>query len=541
MEVVRKLPIGIQSFEKLRKSSYLYVDKTQYIHDLIQSGGTYFLSRPRRFGKSLLVSTMEAYFQGKKELFEGLAIEHLENERGNEAWTSYPVIKFSLSGGDYHAPDGLAEVLDRKLDSYERKYGIEKANYDLPNRFGYLIEQLYRKTGRNVVVLVDEYDKPLLETISDPKQEERNRQLYKGFFSILKDEDQYLQFVFFTGVTKFSKISVFSDLNQLKDISLSDEFSGICGITEEEMEKTFSPEIDRLAARMNISHSKCIKKLADMYDGYCFSPEGVDVYNPFSLLNAFQDQRLRRYWYETGTPTFLVKKLMASDFTPERLTGGVEIDEQSLMNYRADDTDPIPLFYQTGYLTICGYDDEFQIYSLQFPNQEVKYGFLNSLVPYVLGKNDAENPAILRSMVQDLRNGNLTFFLRRMESLFASIPYIEGKALDYEQIWRNQMFLILTLLGQNVTCEVHSALGRADCVIQTNEYIYVMEFKIDRSASEALEQIRKNEYAKQYLMKPQQVITAGVRFSSKKKNIVEWVIGNACGQPKQKCCQEEYS
>lgn len=391
----RKLPVGIQSFEDIRANHYIYVDKTAYIWKLTQMGKSFFLSRPRRFGKSLLISTMESYFLGKKELFTGLDIARMEQKNEQNAWQQYPVIHFSLSGGNYYTENGLEDRLEDTIRKCALRYQLtgEYRIYGktLPVRFINLIEQLYAKTGRQVVVLVDEYDKPLLETISDSKQEEKNRRLYKAFFSVLKDEDSYLKFVFFTGVTKFSKISIFSDLNQLKDISLNDDFSGICGITEAELEKIFSPEIDALSLHMKIGHKECVEKLADMYDGYRFSPDGIGVYNPFSLLNAFQDQRLRHYWYETGTPTFLVKKLLSSDFTLEHLTDGVEIDEQSLMDYRADDTDPIPLFYQTGYLTIYDYDEDFQIYSLRFPNQEVKYGFLNSLIPDILGKKDADN------------------------------------------------------------------------------------------------------------------------------------------------------
>lgn len=493
-------------------------------------GKSFFLSRPRRFGKSLLISTLEAYFSGRKELFHDLFIEKMENKREEGAWTQFPVLLFSLSGGDYQRSDGLEQTLRLTLSRAEEKYNLSRGKYvnpeelDISNRFRYLVEQLYNKFGQKVVVLVDEYDKPLLETISDSVQEEKNRQLYKAFFSILKDEDQYLKFVFFTGVTKFSKASVFSDLNQLKDISLNDDFSGICGITEEELEKNFIPEIRAMAVKMKISPDDCVQKLTDMYDGYHFSPDGVGVFNPFSLLNAFQDKRFRRYWYETGTPTFLVKKLLVSDFTAEKLVDGVETDEQSLVDYRADDPDPVPLFYQTGYLTICGYDDEFQIYSLCFPNSEVKYGFLNSLLPYVLGRQDAENPTLSKKMVQDLREGNLDFFLRRMEALFAGIPYIEGNSPDYEQVWRNQIYLVLTLLGQNVKCEVHSALGRADCIIETEAYVYILEFKMDKPASEALEQIRIKGYANAYLTDTRKVLSAGISFSSETKNIAEWTV-----------------
>lgn len=519
----RRLPVGIQSFEDIRKNHYVYVDKTTYIWNLIQAGKVYFLSRPRRFGKSLLISTMEAYFLGEKELFEGLAIEELEDKRGEDAWTEYPVIRFSLSGGEYTREGGLAATLNQVLSKFETKYGVDPSGYDLPNRFRRLIETASERTGRQVVILVDEYDKPLLETmIVDEVQEERNRQLYKGFFSVLKDEDSYLKFVFFTGVTKFSKISVFSDLNQLEDISMTEDYSEICGITQSELLDYFGPETDALSQKLHISRATCLQKLADMYDGYHFAPESEGVYNPFSLLYAFKQRKLSRYWYATGTPTFLIHKLRESAFLPEQFANGVEADEMSLSDYQADDPDPIPLFYQTGYLTICGYDPEFQICKLKFPNNEVKYGFLNSLSKTVLGYKDAESPVTARKLVLAFQRGDIEAVMEILESLFAAIPYVEGKAPDYEQEWRNEVFLIFMLTGQHVACEVHSAVGRADCVVKTDRYIYIFEFKLDKTAEEALQQIEEKGYALPYKSDPRKTIEIGVNFSTEKRNIENW-------------------
>lgn len=526
MAKIRKLPVGVQSFEKIRNGNYIYIDKTDYIWNLVQTGTVYFLSRPRRFGKSLLISTMEAYFAGRKELFDGLAIKEREDSKGEEAWQAYPIVKFSLSGGDYHSSDGLARTLETSLAQCESRYGIEKIENDLPNRFRVLIEKLYVKTGRPVVVLVDEYDKPLLETmIVNKEQEEKNRRLYKGFFSVLKDEDQYLKFVFFTGVTKFSKVSIFSDLNQLNDISMMDEVSGMCGISEAELLGVFGPEISAMARAQEMTEEECIAKLRQMYDGYHFSKKGIGVYNPFSLLNAFMKKDFGSYWFETGTPTFLINKLRDSDFTPEQFTDGVEATELMLMDYRADNPDPIPLFYQSGYLTISGFDREFRIYSLKFPNAEVKYGFLQSLAPYVLGEKDAERPLSARKMVLDLRNGRLDSFMTRLAALFAGIPYPERKGKNYEGEWRDQVFLIFTLLGQNVKCEVHSAAGRADCIVETDGYVYIFEFKLDKSADEALDQIEAKGYAAPYQADRRKVFKIGVNFSAEKRNIGEWKIG----------------
>ena len=379
---MRKLPIGIQSFEELRKEGYIYIDKTKYIWNLVQTGKYYFLSRPRRFGKSLLISTIEAYFEGKKELFQGLEIEMLESE-SDAPWTPYPVLHLSLSGGEFIDRGALVSVLDDELSATAEKYGIDPdkiAGETLSIRFKKLIRSLKNTTGKPVVVLVDEYDKPLLSAaFVDEEQEERNRETLKPFFSSLKDVDSYLKFVFFTGVTKFSKVSIFSDLNQLEDISLTSDYSCMCGITQEELEGALQPELKTMADKNHLEYHACLTRLARMYDGYHFAYCSERVYNPFSLFNALKQRAFANYWFETGTPTFLVRKLEKSAYRAEDFMNGVEIDSQRLMNYQADDPDPIPVFYQAGYLTICGWDPEFGTVKLTFPNDEVKYSFLKSL------------------------------------------------------------------------------------------------------------------------------------------------------------------
>lgn len=523
MKPVRKLPVGVQTFKKLREDNNLYVDKTEYVWRLVETGTTYFLSRPRRFGKSVLTTTLESYFMGEKELFKGLWIEEHENSRGENAWLEYPVIAFYLSGGEYQEPEGLKHTLERVLDTTEKKYGIVPGNYDLSNRFRDLIERLYEKTGRQVAVLVDEYDKPLLATmLTNSEQEEKNRALYKGFFSVLKDEDRYLKFVFFTGVTKFTKVSVFSDLNQLRDISMTDAYSGLCGISEAELLANFEPEIAALAEEQELTHKKCLAELRRTYDGYHFSKNGIGVYNPYSLLNAFLDRDFGRYWYETGTPDILIRKLKESSLSIERITEGVEATEDTLKDYRVENKDPIPLFYQTGYLTIFGYNKRFRRYSLRFPNDEVKYGFLNSLVPEILGDPPEENPLTLDNMILDLESGNAESFMRRLISLFASIPYPAGTVPKYEHEWGSQIFLILQLMGAYADCEVHSAGGRADCVVKTPDYIYIMEFKVSGTAEEALSQIDERGYADPYAADHRKLYKIGVAFSEEKRNIVSW-------------------
>ncbi|MCC6093733.1 MAG: ATP-binding protein [Eubacterium sp.] len=529
MTEIRKLPIGIQSFEKLRDDNYLYVDKTKYIWDLVNQGGVYFLSRPRRFGKSLLLTTMEAYFRGRKNLFKGLYIEKKENEKAVDAWQEHPVIKFSLAGGEYLSPDGLYSKLDSILKNTSQEYGI---SYDeqilgttLSVRFSNLLALLCKKTGRRVVVLVDEYDKPLLETmIKNPDQEEKNRELYKGFFAVLKDQDEFLEFVFFTGVTKFTKVSIFSDLNQLTDISLDSKYACICGITEEELLGGFGPEIGRLARKNKETQEECQRHLEKMYDGYHFASDSPGVYNPFSLLNALRAERYGRYWFSTGTPTMLIEKLETSSINPEDLDRGVEATEQMIEDYRAENPDPIPLFYQSGYLTIKHYDDRFATFILGYPNEEVKYGFLNSLIPAVLGYRDEEHPLTMRNMVLDLETGDADSFLTRLKSLFAGIPYPATESLKYEESWRNQIYLILTLLGAFTSCEVQTSEGRCDCVAETSDYIYIFEFKMDKSADEALAQIDDRGYGIRYEADGRKLMKIGVAFSSEERTVTGWKI-----------------
>lgn len=521
--MARLLPVGKQNFKNIRENGYVYVDKTRYVWELASTGLSYFLSRPRRFGKSLFVSTLESYFSGDKELFKGLYIEDKENARGEEAWAKYPIITFSLSGGQYNTEEGLGIKLGQALDVVEEKYGLKYYDADLSGRFENIIRKLYEKTGRQVVVLVDEYDKPLLSTMtSNPLQEEKNRQLFKGFFSVLKDMDGYLKFVMFTGVTKFSKVSVFSDLNQLKDISMDKRYSGICGITEDELTEVFQPEIRSLAAEQKMSYEQCMEELAKMYDGYHFSVGGVGVYNPFSILNAFDERNFGSYWFETGTPDFLIKKLESSRLPLNQLTDGVSATESALMNYRGDDPDPVPLFYQSGYLTICGYDSRFRNYRLRFPNEEVKYGFLESLAKSVLGDGPQNNPLALDQLILDLESGNLDSFMYRLTALFASIPYPEGKTPPYEGEWSRQIYLILSLMGAYVQCEVHMATGRADCVVQTSDYIYVFEFKLDTSVEDAMSQINDRGYTIPYLADSRKLYKVAVVFSTEKRNISTW-------------------
>lgn len=525
--MIRKLPIDTQTFEIIRKENYVYVDKTSYIQKLLDKGRIFFLSRPRRFGKSLFVSTLESYFLGRKELFNGLDIESYENTKGKDAWQEYPVIPFYLSGGNFNIEGGLSSTLASIMDQCISNYGLREnpglQSDDLSVRFRTLIQSLSDKTSKPVVVLVDEYDNPLLKA-ENKSQEDANRDFYKNFFGVLKDQDQYLKFVFFTGVTKFSKVSIFSDLNQLKDISMLDQFSGICGFTEREIEQNFMPEIQAMSDNQGISETECLGKLREMYDGYHFSRRSEGVYNPYSLLNALSDQIFDNYWFESATPSFLMTRLNNKKFAVQDFENGIEADESELKDYRTDNTNPVPLFYQSGYLTIKNYDPEFGTFELGFPNREVKYSFLRSLIPYVYGEQDSDKSFSAKNMVTSLRKGDTDALYDQLYSLFASSPYMTTDATKYEEVWRNQIYLVFEILGEYVICEQHTARGRSDCVVETQDYIYLFEFKVDKSADAALKQIDDKDYAGRYKASGKHIIKIGVDFSSSQRNIDEWKV-----------------
>lgn len=516
----RKLPIGMQDFEKIRRGGYVYVDKTEYVFNLAQSGMPYFLSRPRRFGKSLFLSTLRAYFEGKKELFEGLKIEELEEETPNP-WQEYPVFYFDFNKKNFKEKTAFEEVLESHLDDWEEIYGDEYSDKPLEERFQRLIVKAVKMTGRNAVVLVDEYDKALLEA-SDAEHIEHNKAVFKGFFSTLKSYDRYLKFVFITGVTKFSKVSIFSDLNQLNDISLDREYSGMCGITEEEIRECFEPEIEAFGKANGETYDETIKGLKRMYDGYHFSKDSKGVYNPFSLLNAFAKKEYGMYWFSTGTPTFLIDKIKASGFDPKEITEGeLYVDENTLTDYRYDSIDPIPLFYQTGYLTIRDYNKKYRSYSLGYPNDEVRYGFLKSLAPVMLRNEDSSNPLDIRAFGMDIDSGATDSLRDRFTALFARLPYPNDERV-IEQNFQNVIYIVFMLLGQYVVTELHSSKGRADCIVETDDYVYIFEFKRDKSADEALQQIEDKGYAKSYVADTRALIKVGVNFNSKEGSIDEW-------------------
>ncbi len=518
---IRKLPIGVQSFEILRENDYLYVDKTEFIYRLASEGRQYFLSRPRRFGKSLLLSTMRAYFEGRKDLFTGLKISQLEKD-----WIKYPVFYFDFNGNKYEFSADLATVLDLHLSKWEEIYGKNPdiAKENLPSRFNALLEAAHKKTGLGVVVLVDEYDKSLLE--SEGEALEENRKLFKGFFGNLKSCDEHLQFTFITGVTKFSKVSIFSDLNQLRDISLLKDYSSICGITQTELEENFEIEIKGMAREKNLSYENCLAKLRKMYDGYHFYENTEGLYNPFSLINALAAKDFKTYWFSTGTPTFLLKKLKQCDFDAREFsTDELSATQLTLQDYRDDNPNPIPLFYQTGYLTIKDYDERIQEYYLGYPNDEVRYSFLECLVPYFTQSTKDSSSLSIGKFYKDVQNGDIDSFMNRFKSLFARLPY-SSKSDDtvIEQNFQNIIYIVFILMGQFVGVEQHYSQGRVDCVLQADNFIYLFEFKRDKSADEALQQIEEKNYHAPFVSDKRKLFKIGVNFDSKEKNIAEWKV-----------------
>lgn len=509
-------PIGIQNFEKLREGGYVYIDKTAKIYSLVSNGGYYFLSRPRRFGKSLLVSTMESYFEGRKDLFGGLAMESLEKE-----WLEYPVLHLDLSGVSYDSKEVLSEVLNRKLSGWEHQYGVS-AMSDIPGlRFQDVIDAAYAKTGRQVVILIDEYDKPIIDNLDRPSVQEYNRSVLQGFYSVLEAKDGCIRFGFLTGVTKIGKLSVFSGLNNLRDISLLPQYSDICGISGKDLHKYFEESVKSIAESNSMTEEQCYTKLAEMYDGYHFSKNSEGVYNPFSLLNSLQDMEFNGYWFETGTPTLLVKVMQRTSFDITKLSEE-EADSTLLSTVNTVFENPIPLFFQSGYLTITGYDEEFGLYRLGFPNQEVKEGFLNFIFQYYVPGEQTSGITLVSKIARALRTGNPEDMMRLLEGLFARANYqIQG---DAEKDFQYAMYIIFELLGEHAETEKQTSNGRIDILVQTDKYVYIIEIKTDATADEALRQIDEKGYAKPFASDDRRIFRVGVSFSTANRRIGDWKV-----------------
>ena len=527
----RKLPIGIQSFQNLRKNGFIYVDKTQYIAQLL-NGRVYFLSRPRRFGKSLFLSALAAYFRGQKELFKGLYLEKTEEELARqekrEAWQQYPILYLDFNASNYKETDSLAINLNNHLTAWEKLYGTEPSEQDYSTRFIGIIRRAHAQTGKQVVILIDEYDKALLDTLDDEQLNTQYRDVLGAFFSVIKTCDEHLRFSFLTGVTKFSKVSVFSGLNNLRDISQLSDFAAICGITERELQTNFAPELETLGKELDQTHEALLATLKQRYDGYLFARRGDNVYNPFSLLNALAAKELADYWYATGTPDFLVKYLKEAHYFIPDLEGGVRLDDYGLDKHRADAHDPIPILFQTGYLTIKEYIAGRNYYRLGYPNDEVRYGFLNNLKSSFLPLDRGLGISIFK-FLDDVDAQDVDAFMERLQTVFANLPYdttareeIKFRERDYQIV----VYLIFALLGQYTETEVVGTTGRADCVVITATTVYLFELKLwsAGTAEEALQQIIEKDYAAKYASSGKEIILIGASFDEEKRNIKEWVV-----------------
>ena len=510
-------PIGIQNFEKIRNEGYYYVDKTALIYRLVKTGSYYFLSRPRRFGKSLLISTLEAYFLGKKELFEGLAMAQLEKN-----WIRRPVLHLDLNIGKYDAPDSLDKILEEALSKWEITYGTGVGETTLALRFKGIVERASQQSGQRVAILVDEYDKPLLQAIGNKELQSAYRNTLKPFYGVLKTMDGYIQFAMLTGVTKFGKVSVFSDLNNLIDISMDARYVALCGITGKEIQDNFEEDLHELAEAQKMTYEEAKAELKACYDGYHFTHNSIGIYNPFSLLNAFKRKEFGNYWFETGTPTYLVRLLQKHHYDLERMAHE-ETDIQVLNSIDSESTNPIPVIYQSGYLTIKGYDERFGIYYLGFPNREVEEGFMRFLLPYYTTVTKVESPFEILKFTREVESGDYDSFFRRLQSFFADTPY--EMIRDLELHYQNVLFIVFKLVGFYVKVEYHTSEGRVDLVLQTDRFIYVMEFKLNGTAEEALRQINEKQYARPFETDGRKLFKVGVNFSKKSRNIEKWIVG----------------
>ena len=511
-----KYPIGIQDFEKIRREGYVYVDKTPQMWKMVSEGSYYFLSRPRRFGKSLMVSTLESFFSGKRELFKGLYVDTVEWD-----WQQYPILHLDLNVKKYEAKEDLDKVLNRHLELWEQAYDSPYGDRDLEERFLQVVRLAYEKTSRQVVILVDEYDKPLLQAINNDELQTEYRSTLKPFYGVLKTCDRYIKFAFLTGVTKFGKVSVFSDLNNLEDLTMLPQYNEVCGISEDELYQYFDESIDELASKNHITKEACYERLRHNFDGYHFNVDTIGIYNPFSLLNTLKNQTFRDYWFETGTPTFLVYQLQKTNYPLEMLTRE-ELFEDMLNSIDVMDDNPLPLLYQSGYLTIKGYDETFKTYRLGFPNREVEEGFVKFLVPFY-SPNKQEKPQMyIANFVKDVQTGNAEGFMQRVERFFDGGDYqVAGKA---ELYFQNTLWALFKLLGLYVDVERHTTDGRMDILVQTKDYVYILELKIDQSADAALQQIEDKQYAKPFEGDGRTIYKIGVNFSSESRRMTEWKL-----------------
>ena len=521
--MARKLyPIGIQTFEEIRKNDFFYIDKTEYVYRMTHTNGKYFfLSRPRRFGKSLLVSTFLSYFEGKKELFEGLAIEKLEKE-----WTEYPVLHFDMSLGKHMEKEQLNRYLIYILENNERKFGIKCDSPDPNVRLANLMKSIYEQTGKKLVVLIDEYDAPLLDVAHEEENLDALRNVMRNFYSPLKAADPMLRFVFMTGITKFSQLSIFSELNNIKNVSMDEPYAGICGITKEELLTQMSEDIDELAGKLKLTREETIQELKDHYDGYHFCWPSPDVFNPFSLLNCFADGKMNAYWFGSGTPTYLINMMRKYDFLPTDLGEVVEVAQKDFDAPTETLNNIIPLLYQSGYLTIKGYEKLTKLYQLALPNREIGVGLYGSLLPYYLTDESVKGNTTIAKMSLLIRQNRMEEGLQLLADFLKTVPYCDNT--HYEGHWQQVLFIMFALLTDyDIHVEHHTEKGRIDLTLETKTAVYVMELKINKSVEEALAQIEAKHYADAFKLKGKPVVKVGLNFGLKDGvNTLEWKTVN---------------
>ena len=518
MEDLQRLyPIGIQTFSKIREGNYLYVDKTEYVYRMTHSASSYmFLSRPRRFGKSLLTSTLHSYFSGRKELFHGLAMEKLEKE-----WTEYPVLHFDMSTAKHADSEQLLQELNLKLYGYEQIYGRLEEEVNPNQRLMGLIKRAYEQTGKKVVVLIDEYDAPLLDVVHERENLDVLRNIMRNFYSPLKACDPYLRYVFLTGITKFSQLSIFSELNNIKNISMDEPYAVICGISEDEIRLQMKDDLEGLAKKLEITPEEALMKLKENYDGYHFTSPSPDIYNPFSLLNAFADGKFGSYWFGSGTPTYLINMLEKFGVEPSEIGNNrVSVEDFDAPTERM--TSIIPLLYQSGYITIKNYDEELDLYTLNIPNKEVRIGLMKSLLPHYVGSKAPETTTMVAYLSRDIRNGDMDTALRRLQTFLSTIPQCDNT--KYEGHYQQFFYIIFSLLGYYVDVEVRTPRGRVDIVLRTKTTLYVMELKLDKSAGEAMEQIDLKNYPERFALCGLPVVKVAVCFDSERCTIGDWEI-----------------
>ena len=511
-------PVGIQTFEEIINRELLYIDKTEYIYRLAHSGGKhFFLGRPRRFGKSLLVSTMQSYFEGKKDLFKGLAMEKLEKE-----WTEYPVLHFDMSGGKHMEKEELKDYLSDMLEEQEYLLGVTGKDKAPNLRFKDLILQLYRKTGKQVVVLIDEYDAPLLDVAHEKEKLDELRNVMRNFYSPLKKYESNLRFVFLTGITKFSQLSIFSELNNITNISMNDDYAGICGITKEELLENMSEDIDMLAEAKGLSRENTIAKLKEHYDGYHFSGFSPDVFNPYSLLNCFAERNFGAYWFGSGTPTYLINMMRKHGAVPTDITR-VEADESEFDAPTEEMTTIMPLLYQSGYITIKDYNRDYNYYTLDVPNKEVKVGLTKALIPSYVTPNTLATTNTARRIAQALDKQDMDGALHLLQDFLGTVPYCN--VTNYEGHYQQMLFIIFSLLTDYlVDVEVHTPRGRVDIVLLTKTDLYIIELKLNKNAQTAMQQINLKNYRQRFALSGKPVTKVGINFDSTLGNIEEWVI-----------------